>query len=199
MPRRLNACTLALIWLCVRPVLAGPFGLDMGMTREQIERASGAPLEQITDGLYLATKLPDMHQDFPTYLLVLHPALGLCEIAAQGSGVFTPPTGEGLKALFNDVELQLKGIHGTNKKYDTTLGRNTPSVSTDWMQALFERERVLVAIWAAELQSTLKDNIQAVRLEARATGINTGYLALEYFFSNLPACQEASQARKTPL
>ena len=59
---------------------AGPFGLEMGMTIDEID----ADATELSPGLYQLPKVPKPHSAFEAYIVKIGPKSGLCWIKAIG-------------------------------------------------------------------------------------------------------------------
>ena len=55
---------------------AGPFGVEMGMSAEQLRQA-GAALKEPKDGWFTTTRLPKSLDAFEAYELWVEPGIGL--------------------------------------------------------------------------------------------------------------------------
>ena len=54
---------------------------------------------------------------------------------------------------------------------------------------LFKKERILAAIWSIENGSHLPSDLKQVGLMADATSGDTGYIAVDYSFTNIDSCE----------
>lgn len=82
------------------------------------------------------------------------------------------------------MESKLNTIYGRSEKFDFLLPGSIWDEPRDWMNALQNKERNLVAIWSDEYESKMTDSIHSVGLSAVAVNANEGFIALEYSFSN---------------
>ena len=172
--------------------MAGPFGLDMGMT---IKEVGGKP-EKIANGKYKLTSVPKPHSAFESYLVQVSPKGGLCWIKAIGKDIPTSVYGLELKSAFNEMKGKLEKAYGEHNTIDMLLPGSIWTESNEFMQALIKKERVLAAIWDSESGSTLKDNIKQIGLLANPIVRNKGYIAIEYSFSNVEACEAELAAQE---
>ena len=62
------------------------------------------------------------------------------------------------------------------------------------MQALENKERVLMSVWEAKHGSKMKDSLVSVALVATAKDTNTGYIVVEYEFNNHAAAKNELSA-----
>ena len=89
--RFLLLLVFALSWfLGLVTVYAGPFGLEMGMSKEQMKKEfkmsfeNGLKSTGIGRFLY-QVKVPKPHSDFEVYYIIVTPEHGLCKIVAVNS------------------------------------------------------------------------------------------------------------------
>lgn len=180
----------------------GPFGLEVGLTKKNIEDMTGIELKPVADSpeLYSATSLPKQNGDFELYGLVISPKAGLCEIRAVGKSIDTDSYGIALKTKYNELNDSLNSIYGDSKKTDFLLSGSIWKEPQDWMMSLLKGERYLTAAWGDSKQSPLKNNLQAVNVEARANSSDKGYVYLQYTFNNKNVCiQEIKAAKQSAL
>jgi hypothetical protein len=194
MKARLFACISAIV--CSPVALAGPFGLDMGMTL--LELKARASVEATNNpNVFKTTKVPSGHDAFESYLLFVTPKAGLCKISALGKTVTTNVYGERIRSEFNKLHEQLIEKYGESKKFDYLKSRSIWNESRDWMMGLQKQERVLSAVWppvreATEVPGT---DVASIMLEARALSTESGYIRLGYEFKNFDECRKESSAR----
>ena len=173
--------------------LAGPFGLEMGMTVKDLQAVT--PLR--SDGLFRFTTKspPNGHPDLVDYGLTVTPVHGLCKISASTAVIPTGADGAELQSAFNRFYGILTKRYGTSKRYDNLRSESSLIKPDDWMMALRKKDRTLVAYWIGqELQ--LPDDISGVMLETVAAGPSSGFIYLTYEFKNSIDCLEWIQVRK---
>lgn len=170
---------------------AGPFGLDMGMSLQQIEELTGkTPIAVGAD--YMVTP-PKPHPVFEKYVVSVSPTVGLYVIIALGNDIESSSFGTQLKDAFENVRTQLQGIYGEPKVYDFLEYKSIWNETNEWMMALSRKERHLTAFWKREYGSVLPDSIDGIMLDAKASNSSKGYLVLRYEFSNF---QEGAAEKK---
>ena len=184
----------------------GPFGLAMGMSRDEIETAIGISLEPSpSPPFHFTTPLvPRPLDGVDSYTLTVSPELGLCHITVAGENVSTSADGLALRTKYDRLRNRIAGVYGEYDEIDSVRIWDEPG---NWMRAVAEGERELSATWSAAAGSTMRNNVLEVRLYAQALRIprNTGYLLLTYDFYNSFDCllewleaekQEAEAARQ---
>jgi len=173
-------------------VIAGPFGLEMGMTLKDI----GGKPQKLSPGHYLFSSVPKPHSAFESYVIELAPKAGLCWIKAVGKDIQTAPNGFELKARFQEMEQKLEKIYGKHQEIDSLMSGSTWTDSQYFTMGLLQKERVLGASWDAEHESTLTDNLASVTLYVSATSRHKGYISIEYGFVNEKTCDAEISAKE---
>jgi len=165
-------------------VYAGPFGLEMGMTLDQIEIQTGIkPIISSSGKVYTITP-PKPHSTFNTYVIRVSPTLGLHFIKAISTNISTSVYGTELLHSFNSIKESIGKTYG---KYYQKNALKTGSIwneEKDWMMGLKLKERDLYAYWSPDDGSSLPKDITYIQLEAKANSTNIGYLVLDYYFAN---------------
>lgn len=179
-------------FLCVTNAMAGPFGLDMGMTLKDM----GGKAEKVANGKYKLTTVPKPHSAFEAYVVQLAPKGGLCWIKAIGKDIPTSAYGIELKSAFNDMKGKLEKVYGKHETTDLLMPGSIWDEPNDFMMAMIKKERFLMAIWDNEKGSTFTDNIKKVGLIALPAGRDKGYISVEYSFTNEKACEAELAAQE---
>lgn len=191
--KRNDIVTLVIVGLvCATNVLAGPFGLDMGMTLKDI----GGKPEKVANGKYKLTSVPKPHSAFESYIVQVAPKGGLCWIKAIGKDIQTSAYGIELKSAFNDMKGKLEKTYGKHNITDQLMPGSIWNEPNEFMMAMIKKERYLMAIWNADNGSTLGDNIKQIVLIASPSSRDTGYISIEYSFSNEEACEAELAAQE---
>jgi hypothetical protein len=168
----------------VTSAFSGPFGIEFGMTLEQLKQISKAELEKIENDYYLITP-PNTHELFEAYIVCISPKYGVYLIKAISKDINSNAQGTALKARFNDLVSTVEKTYGKYKKEDFAIQGSYWSNKPDYyMYALSIDERVLMASWGKKEGSKLPPEILAIYVEAQATDSSTGYLVIEYYSQN---------------
>ena len=173
----------------------GPFGLKMGLSKEQIE-AMGVQLTDRKEGVYSAEKLVKTHSVFEIYLLTIGEKEGLCRIMGVGKTIETGSFGTALQDEFNSLEKQLKDVYGKNSRYDFVRKGSIWKEPEDWMMGLLKTERTLTAMWLPKEGSVMKESISGIVLDTMALSNTSGRVSLNYLFSNSEECSESIKAEE---
>lgn len=174
----------------------GPFGLQMGMSLDELRKVTTVTPRADYPGVYLADSLPRGHPEFVQYLLVLNDSLGLCRIAALGKTYDDNDFGTQIQRRFSAIADAVTSRYGKAKRYDFLKAGSIWKADRYWMMGLLKKERYLSAYWSREHGSSLPPEIASVALEANATSPSQSYLTLNYEFSNFDSCQAAMQAKQ---
>ncbi|MDR2887915.1 MAG: hypothetical protein LBV26_07955 [Bacteroidales bacterium] len=167
---------------CIPSVLAGPFGIDMGMSLAQVKAVSKTEPVHVQDDVYEITP-PKTNDMFETYYVRIDPEYGVYWLKAIGKDVNTNNYGHELISVFNSLAESIEKTYGNYEKIDRRevgLG-NIPDF---FMKALEDGARTLGALWQKEYGSTLPDEIETIAITVEALSEDLGYVALEYSFSN---------------
>lgn len=184
------------------PASDGPFGLEAGLSRKNIEDMIGHPLEasEHSANLYMANTLPKLNNNFESYALLISPNVGLCEIRAIGKTINTDSYGIALKSTFADIKSSLDSIYGDSKKDDFLLSGSIWKEPQDWMMGLYKKERVYMASWKSTNDTMKKNSLTSIGMEIRSLSNSSGFIFLEYDFNNDSSCQkELENAKKASL
>lgn len=184
------------------PPGVGPFGLESGLTKKNIEDMIGKELKPFENvpNLYTSQSLPKKNADFEAYGLLISPKSGLCEIRALGISIDTDSYGLALQSKYKELLDSLSSIYGRPEKNDLLLSGSIWKEPQDWMMALNKKERFLSAQWKGTLTAPFKNNLVSVSMEARANNSSKGYIYLQYDFNNIDACNsEIEDAKKSSL
>lgn len=164
--------------------IAGPFGLEKGMTLKQL--GSTQPL---SPGKYEVTSVPRAHSAFESYVVQVGPQAGLCWVKAVGHHVRAGAYGLELKTRFTEMKTRLEQLYGTPEVFDRLLPGSVWNEPRDWMMGLIKKERVLAAIWSEKSKATLPADLRSVGLSADAISSDSGVIAVEYTFTNKKECE----------
>lgn len=180
----------------------GPFGLESGLSKKNIEDMTGEELKPYegVPNLYTIKSPPKKNAEFEGFGLLISPKSGLCQIRAVGKSVDTDSYGIALQSKYKELLDSLSSIYGKPKSTDLLLSGSIWKEPQDWMMALNKKERFLSAQWAGSPATPLKNKLVLVSMEARANGSGEGYVYLQYDFDNIDACNaEIEDAKKSSL
>lgn len=182
-----------LIMVYIPFVFAGPFGLEMGMSYEQVKEACGGrePVS-VGNGAYIITPTKT-HPYFIRYIAWIDDIEGLNYIKAIGADIDTNGYGIELRSKFESLESSLSKSYGKCDRTSFLLPSSIWDEPDDWMKALEKKERYLLSAWGRKYGSTLPENITSIGLVASANSSSNGYITLEYEFSNNEKVEKAKK------
>ena len=183
------------LWVALLPasVMAGPFGLEMGMTLEQLKKQF--TVEEMSPGVYKTSSVPNPHPDLVFYRLAITPEHGLCKIMTGTGAVTTSAYGSELRGRYNSFKSALTAKYGEGAELDFLRSGSIWQEPRYWMMGLLKKERKLITFWAEKNKPTI-DNLKSVMVEANAVNVETGFVTVGYEFENAGACLAAMQKAK---
>ena len=165
---------------------ATPFGLRQGMSVEEL----GAAATPLGGGMYKLTSVPVPHPAFEFYVAQVSPRTGMCYVKGVGRQVRTNAYGAELRSRFASIRDEISATFGRYRTVDMLLSDSIWAGPRDWMAALAERQRLLFAQWNTDTRATLRPHLTTVFVAANAKTSDSGYVVVEYYFDNEPACQQ---------
>ncbi len=175
--------TLIMVSLTTPNVWAKPFGLEMGMSLEQLVAYQPTPVKKQAD-VYRIETAPLHSSNFDHYLLRIDPEHGLCVVNAISKDIFAEPEGALVQMSYTNLKTQLTTKYGQPAvDVDKVIDGSIWAAPQHWMHSLLSRQE----------QTPLIDNIADIALTARAKSVTTANLSLTYEFKNLGACRQAEQ------
>ncbi len=180
------------------PPADGPFGLQAGLTKKNIEDMTGETLKPVEGqvDLFVLNSAPKKNPDFESFGLLISPKVGLCQIRALGKDIKTDSYGISLKSKFQEIADTLSSIYGEGKKTDSLLSGSIWKEPNDWMMALNKGERVLIIEWKDVNDAMQKNKLSEVGMAARTNNTSSGYVLLQYTFSNNSVCEAEIKSEK---
>lgn len=188
------ACVMMLIMVSLTTpnVWAKPFGLEMGMSLDQLAAYQPTPVKKQAD-VYRIETAPLHSSNFDHYLLRVDAEHGLCVVNAISKDILAEPEGALVQMSYTNLKSQLTAKYGQPAiDVDEIKNSSIWAAPQHWMHSLLSRQRTLTAIWSSQ-QTPLIDNIADIALTARAKSVTIANLSLTYEFKNLNACRQAEQ------
>ena len=171
----------------------GPFGLEQGMSHEDISTiGGGVQLSHIDDDRYLVIP-PKSHPSFGQYVVWLNEHQGLYYIKATGTTIKSSDYGTELKREFHNVLAPLEKKYGKFTLIDTIAPDFVLSDQQYWMYALRNGARTYQAHWEAPYNNPKYNNIEEIWLgiESKNSYSDEGYIWIEYKFSNADEARDS--------
>lgn len=188
----MRRAVLVLALLFATPVLAGPFGLQMGTFLETLQRTIKLKAIDRRPHHYLATKLPMGQANFEGYVLFVTPQNGLCRITAITPTITTGTNGAQLRALFESVAKPIEAKYDKGVRVYELAPTSRFDAAADWMLALLNKDRVMAEDWA---NRPLPEDLIEIRIEARAETATTGHVTIDYDFKNIRFCEQSTGSK----
>ena len=177
-------------------VWATPFGLEMGMSLEELAAYQPTPVSKQVD-VYRIETAPLHSSNFDHYLLRIDSKHGLCVINAVSKDIFAKPEGKIVHKSYINLKTQLVQKYGQAAlDVDQVVEGSIWAAPQHWMHSLRSRQRTLTAIWSSQ-HAPLIDNIADIALTTRAKTTTVANLSLTYEFKNLNDCRQAEEQANT--
>lgn len=182
----------SIVFLSIQSMFAGPFGIEKGMTYEQIESISESAPRYVMENVYQITP-PKTHEMFEKYYVRIDPDYGVYWLKCVGHEINTDVYGNSLKSeLENLVEIIRKSYGKELFRVDELREGSKLVDPEDFMYALYVEDRELYVIWSridrdgnfALQPSKLPDELSFIFVHVLAESDTSGFVGLEYNFSN---------------
>ncbi|WP_147269712.1 hypothetical protein [Rhodanobacter denitrificans] len=175
----------------------GPFGIQMGLTKQQVLDATGAQALPDNPFTYVSSKAPKGHVAFQNYAYTIGDQSGLCSVVGLGDEFDADAYGNAVRSNFSTIEGALTKKYGEPTSTDKDLATGSIwSEPKDWMMGLLKNERPYRVDWNSSSAHPLPDHLALIRLNARATSSDKAALAILYRFDNADACDKEVAAKR---
>jgi len=188
-----RAIALCVSLLSVTSLFAGPFGIEMGMTIEQVKAVSTSEPVLVEEDIYEIFPVTT-HSRFEKYTVRISKEYGVYFIKAIGVDIRTSKYGEEMLSEFNDLVSSFQKKYGKYERIDYLKKGSYWDEPEDWMMGLLKNERYLLAFWEIEIGSDLPENIVSIYIGANAASTEVGLVAIEYYSVNF---EKATEERKS--
>jgi hypothetical protein len=182
-------------FLIIGIAFAGPFGLDMGMTFDQVRDKTGNSPELTREDLYRVDP-PNKHDMFESYFVQISPKYGIVWIRAIGKDIATNGHGTMLKSAFNDLVASIERTYGKYTKTDVLLPGSIWDEPEDFMIGLLRKDRYLMAGWNKDSGASLPNDISTIGVMISASSRSEGYVVLEYYSPNKDLVDAEKKAKQ---
>jgi hypothetical protein len=167
----------------VSDAFSGPFGIDFGMSLEQVKQISKTTPEKIVDDRYVITP-PNTHELFETYAIRIHSTYGVYFIKAISRNISTNGHGTELIGHFNNLTSNIERTYGKYLRRDHLNPESVFTGSQYFMYTLSKGDRELVVFWRRDEGSKLPEDILEIIVYAEARTSSVGNIAIEYYSMN---------------
>ena len=168
---------------------ASPFGIQIGMTMNELTAISGTPSPEQTIGMYRLPKVPRPHASFESYAVHYSDKYGVCRIIAIGKSVELNAFGDRLKQEFSTVSEQLQERYGSGELMDILRSGSIWDDTQHWSMAMSREERILARSWERPKNLNEFPSLSAILLRATAMNTRAGFLVLSFEGQNFRSCQ----------
>ena len=172
----INKIISAIFLIIASELQAGPFGLEMGMSIDQIDPDA----KEVKPGTYLLSKVPKPHSSFEMYMVTVSPNSGLSSIKAV-SEVKTNSYGTEIRNAFFEMSAKLEKVYGKGDTTDELISGSIWNRPNDFLMSLRMKERLLACVWNTPKNA---NNIEQIILASNTDSNITALLFLQYNFTN---------------
>ncbi len=174
--KKASLCIVALLLVC-SCAFAGPFGIEMGWTVLDLEKAN-IPYEMAKTQnnitiYYVEPTNP--HPSFTEYMVRMDTTDGIYDIRAISDDIEDSDFGTKTKAEYLQVKEQVSSTYGTPEEFDFLKSGSIWDAPEDWMFGLYKGDRYLVSFWDPNT-----DAIESISLEAKGLSSTSSYVVLGY-------------------
>jgi len=175
-PKKLSIL-FAISLLFVSAVFAGPFGIEMGMTLEQLKLIGVNPVPiRDANGRYRITP-KKQHSDFNFYAVDISPNYGVYVILAISKDIPISSSGIELRNKCYEIQKSLSNIYGSNQTFDSFQSSSILDKDSDW--TIKNEVIIFDSFWMRKYNSNLPNDLSSIWLEAIIDS-TSGYLRLQY-------------------
>lgn len=184
---------IALLMMISAMLFAGPFGMEFGWTREELDD-SGAytwmsdPQGSITSYYVNPTK---PHSQLSYYIAFIDNGYGLVEVRALSDECYSESQ---IRNIYDLLKNQLSSVYGEPEEYDEISWNSDWDDSANFIRSILYGDRVLGAAW---YPASSDNDTAAVFLGVIPVDEYTAYVAVEYYsedFDNAMDSYNASEA-----
>lgn len=180
-----------------KPVSEGPFGFEPGMKKKDVIAKLGVKSVIKTEGdIVFFNTAPKPHPDFEEYMAIFSPTSGLVKLFAIGKTIDTNTSGDQVKQKFADIKSALNLRYGKSNDIDHLKAGSIWKEDGEWMMSVLKKDRNLESYWFDKPLSYLPNGIKAIKLEATALKLDSGFVSLTYEFSGFDAYADSAKAKQ---
>ena len=158
--------------------LAGPFGLEKGMTLEEVKKITN--LNEVNPYIYRTSYLPKEHPVFTNYILTIHPEKGLCSISSTSERMSL----EKVKFEFFTIRELISSKYGKGLEKDNDFDDKYTARGNDELWMLKKRTLRPTTTWINHplYQKELPQDIYMITLSINhsETEVGNTFLGLHY-------------------
>jgi hypothetical protein len=170
----------------------GPFGVIMGSEPDSYPGCRAGS----RSGYYNCTTLPRPRPDIEEYVLESWLGTGVCFVKGWTGSIPTDSFGTELRMRVDEMARQLGQIYRIGNKRDMLLTGSIWNEPREWMMGLLKKERMYSYFWEGKGDISLKGDVIKAYVGASPLASDRGYVVVEFYFRNNPACDQAERAAK---
>ena len=187
---------VCLLPLALTAVLAfsGPFGLEMGMTLEEVANVCGGkePVD-LGGGRYLVQPTK-AHPSFAEYVAYVSETEGLYALTASTKEILSDEEGKTLQKKFHSLLDSVSKTYGECRLVDEIDEASKLTDDIYWIHTLRTGERKLEAWWLGTDGAAISDDVQNIYLAVKSTSYLKARIALRYRFANFDKAKDAQDS-----
>lgn len=177
----------------------GPFGLQMGLSVNELESAI-PDLKRLSPDSYTFTKAPRPYPGITRYAVDVGSTTGVCKISAM-TVVDSSSFGDSVKSKFNELKTSITSKYGdATASYDVLRQGSDLNELGDWMMSLALGDRTLSSFWigSEDTKNRLKlpPNISGISISANGASATRAAVIISYEFANFQTCVNEAKSRK---
>lgn len=176
----------------VNVVIAGQFGLKMGMTVNQLKNMGCNPIQIKQD--YYVINVPKPLSIFNTYTVRISPNHGLYFILAITDTIESSPNGFELKQIYYDLKNRLISKYGNCRYVESIQNGSILTEPSEWMLAMNCHQAMYLSAWGDTTTNKLPKNLKEIGLGINVDDILHGEVAVSYCFKNQDMCEKELKA-----
>ncbi len=177
--------------LCASAAMAGPFGFDLEDSRKPSKAYSFC--EETDRGKFFnygCTTAPKAHPDMEYYRVSFVEGVGVCGVKGMGKDIPDNPRGYYTRSNTDKIANQIKSKYGPWSEADDYLLYNSIGDESEyWMMSVKQENRHYYYMW--DLKNRSINGIDEIYVAAKATGMNTGYVIVEFLTPLEDICDQA--------
>lgn len=176
----------------------GPFGLQMGLSVQDLESAI-PDLKRLAPDSYTFTKAPHPYPGITHYAVDIGSTTGVCKISAMAV-VDSPSSGDAVKSKFNELKKSITSKYGNaTASYDVLRQGSDWDDLGEWMTSLAVGDRTLSSYWIGreDLKNslTLPPDMSGISLSANGASATRAAVIISYEFTNFETCANEAKSR----
>lgn len=171
-------------------VAAGPFGLEMGMSLEEVRISCGGRQPVSYGGDLYMIEPEAVHPAFCVYMVRVSESEGLYFVLASSEKTVSVMTGEIVRERFAALKDTLCQTYGGCRVEDELVAGSAFTKESEWMVALAAGERKLQAVWNRGVPSRLPEDTRQIVLAVSSVSSFEARLSVSYTFSNYDAAMK---------